>query len=241
MPTTVVTTHRGTASSPPHEEPQPAHTGVSCESDRATSARQGERADHGTNQYGNRSAPRRVSADMTRTWLHSGLRHRRLQIIIGFAVILGVLAASFRVTPFQQAPARSATHTVTPSMITINQNLGETFAPAPPSADPALTAQQAWQQYAEHLGSTVTAIPPDAAAHLGLYTEPAGPADAPGAAGLPVSNGTAYLALNQLAYGYSWHSCPISAGVASLPTNPCTEWLFLNANTGRQIVETWQM
>jgi hypothetical protein len=166
---------------------------------------------------------------------------KRTRIIIGFAIFLGVLAAGLLVTRLQQASARAGTHAVAPAAITINQNLGETFAPAPPSATAALTAQQAWQQYAEHSGSTVTAIPTDVTAQFGLYTQPAGPADAPGATGLPVSNGRAYIALNQLAYGYSWRSCPVSAGVAPLPANPCTAWLFLDANTGQQIVQTWQM
>jgi hypothetical protein len=64
-----------------------------------------------------------------------------------------------------------------------------------------------------------------------LFTLPTGP------------DGTGpYTAHNELAYGYSWLSCPHSTNprVKKLPPNPCREWNFLNANTGRQIVETWQ-
>lgn len=166
---------------------------------------------------------------------------KRARIITGTAVVLCVLAASLLSNRPQQAPAQAAIHTVAPATITINANLAETFTPAPPSATPALTAEQAWQHYAGHLGSTITTTPPGITAQLGFYTQPAGPADAPGASSLPTSNGTAYTALHQLAYGYSWHSCPVSAGVAPLPPNPCTAWLFLDANTGQQIIQTWQM
>jgi hypothetical protein len=162
------------------------------------------------------------------------------RIIIGVAAIFGVLTVSLLVNRLQQAPAHAATNAVTPATITINPSLGEIFAPAPPAAAPALTADQAWQHYATQLNSTITAIPSDVTVQLGLYTQPAGPADSPGAAGLPTSNGTAYVALNQLAYGYSWHSCPPSQGMAPLPASPCTEWLFLDASTGQQIVQTWQ-
>jgi hypothetical protein len=151
-----------------------------------------------------------------------------------------------------------AARSVVPATVKINTSIRETFAPAPPSAAPALTAQQAWRHYAEQAGSSVTAVPAFVTAQLGLFTLEASPADDPESAGLPTSDGKAYTALNKLSYGYSWHSCPPLMGgpslaprvrgssspdvrgSATLPPNPCVAWLFLNANTGRMIVQTWQ-
>jgi hypothetical protein len=72
-------------------------------------------------------------------------------------------------------------------------------------------------------GSSGTTIPSNVTVQLGLLTLPAGPANAD-TSGLVTSNGTAYTALNELAYGYSWHSCPMSTlPNATLPPNPCIE------------------
>jgi len=168
-------------------------------------------------------------------------KDHRTRIIIGTALVLGVLAAGFLANRPQQAPAWAATTAAMHPTVTINAKLGETFAPAPPSAAPALTAQQAWLRYARHVGSDRTTMPSGVTARLGLYTQPAGPANLPGTGSLPKSHGEAYIALNKLAYGYSSHSCPVPQGFAPLPPNPCIEWLFLDANTGQMIIETWQM
>ncbi len=70
---------------------------------------------------------------------------------------------------------------------------------------------------------------------LGLLTLPLGPSGPNGA--------EAYTAHDELAYGFSWHRYPVSANprVTKLPPNPCREWNFLDANTARQIDETWQL
>jgi len=69
---------------------------------------------------------------------------------------------------------------------------------------------------------------------IGLLTLPIGPSGPNGS--------EIYTVHNQLVYGYSWHQCPASRNpkVKKLPPNPCIEWLFLNANTGYQIDETFQ-
>jgi hypothetical protein len=187
------------------------------------------------------------------------MRRKRIRVTVGavMTVALAVLVSGFFLARPHPVSARAAT---VPAKITISSGIGETFAPAPLSAAPALTAQQAWQRYAKHLGSSRTTIPSSVTARLGLFTLEASPADDPASARLPKSGGKAYIALNELAYGYSWHSCPVfSPGPASarqgapasasrgaralapMPHTPCIAWLFLNARTGRQIVQTWQM
>jgi hypothetical protein len=97
-----------------------------------------------------------------------------------------------------------------------------------------LTPQQAWAKYERLEGWKVTIIPTRVKVHIGLLTLPVGRSH----------KGTMlYTAKNELAYGYSVHSCPKSRNpkVRSLPANPCVAWTFLDANTGRQIDSTWQM
>jgi hypothetical protein len=134
--------------------------------------------------------------------------------------------------------------------VTIDPQIGM-FAPAPSGVSPKLTALQAFKRY-ERVGEVrqVPSVPANVTAKLGLLTVPVGPADAPGASKLTKENGIAYTALNQLAYGYSWHRCPAfsepASSVAPSPTasstaNPCIEWNFVDANTGKQIIETFQV
>jgi hypothetical protein len=164
---------------------------------------------------------------------------RRKRVIIG-AVVLAALAAGVIVARFQETPAKATTATPGTATITIDPSVGETFAPPPPSAQPGVTAQAAWAQYAALNGSNVTTIPASVTVQLGLLTLPTGPAGAPGTSDLPTSNGESYTALNQLVYGYSWHQCPASTLTPPPANNPCIEWLFLDASTGQQIDQTWQ-
>ncbi len=116
---------------------------------------------------------------------------------------------------------------------------GAKFTPAPPSAKPTLTARQAWASYTKvNTSYRNAAIPRNVSVHLGLLTLPIGPAGPGGT--------EKYLAHNLFVYGYSWHRCPEiptapGSGPVSVPPNPCIEWNFLNAKTGHQIVQTWQI
>lgn len=118
------------------------------------------------------------------------------------------------------------------STIVIDPQIGETFAPPTAGITPALTAEQAWATYAEKTGQDPT-ISGSVTVHLGVLTLPIKPAGA---------TPTEYTANNELAYGYSWHSCPQSRNPqdTTLPSNPCIQWNFLDANTGQQIDDTWQ-
>jgi hypothetical protein len=111
---------------------------------------------------------------------------------------------------------------------------------------PPLTARHVWAQFIQSstMGSGGTAIPSTVTAQLGLFTMPVGlSSECMGTecSNLTVQNGTAYKALNQLAYGYSWTStCASSNPLSTVPPAPCTEWMFFDANTGDMIVWMWQ-
>ena len=122
----------------------------------------------------------------------------------------------------------------TPVSATITVNSLDTFAPPPADAAPAMTAQQAWAQWENNAGNSNTSIPSDTTVQLGLLSVLAGPdCGAECENGNIAQDGMVYSALNQLAYGYSWSTC--SAG-STLPASQCTEWIFLDANTGQMII-----
>jgi len=179
-------------------------------------------------------------------------RRRRTLVYAGAAVIglvVGGIAAKVALSSAHAGTASRAhggTASLAPAPIVIDPSVGDTFAPAPAGAAPALTAAQAWAQYARVNGDSAT-IPAGLSAHLGLVSVPVGPAnpDDLDQAGLATSNGTAYSALNELAYGYSspTGSCPMSRN----PLNPgpvgksCIAWTFVDANTGQLIEATSQI
>ena len=165
---------------------------------------------------------------------------RRKWVIIG-VVVLGVLITGIFLARLQKTPARAATVNTLTTTVTIDASVGETFAPAPSSPAPGMSAQDAWASWARLNGSSATTIPSDVTVQLGLLTLPVGPAGAEGTGGLATYNGEAYTAYNELAYGYSWRSCPASTlPIPVSASNPCIEWLFLDANSGQQIDDTWQ-
>jgi hypothetical protein len=179
-------------------------------------------------------------------------RTRSLVIIgaIGLAALAGGLLASQtgggRAENSQPAHSHRAAG-VGQTTITIDPHLGETFAPLPAnaaSAAPALTAQQAWAQFmSSTTGSGGTAIPSNVTAQLGLLTLPVGPDCGATCSGDIVQHGIAYRSLNQLAYGYSspGGTCGGSNPVNPAPPVPCTEWIFIDANSGHMIDWTEQL
>ena len=84
-------------------------------------------------------------------------------------------------------------------------------------------------------------IPPGVTVRLGLLTIRAGLTN-PHTGHVVTKDGIAYAALNELAWGYSWHWCPMSRNPLrpGRVRGPCTRWNFLDANTGREIDEDWQ-
>jgi hypothetical protein len=146
---------------------------------------------------------------------------RAKQVVIG-ATCLGVLVAAFLAWRGQVSVHASPVAGPVETTITIDASVGEVFAPPPTPAQPALTAGEAWLHYAKLNGSLVSSMPSMIDAQLGLLSLPP-------------------TAENELAYGYSWDSCPVSTVDGSaLVGTPCIEWLFLDADSGRQIDDTWQ-
>jgi hypothetical protein len=163
---------------------------------------------------------------------------QRRNIALALVVVAMVAAGLYFGVSAGQRPFRSAQLTAT---LTIDPNIGETFAPAGPGAAPKLTAQQAFAMQRRRNGRSVIPIPSGVTVKLGLLTILAGPTN-PHTGHVVTKDGIAYAALNELAWGYSWHWCPMSRNPfrPGRVQGPCTRWNFLNANTGREIDENWQ-
>jgi hypothetical protein len=138
---------------------------------------------------------------------------RRNMVIIGVAGLAMLGAGLFHGIRTSQGPARLATMATT---ITIDPNIGETFAPAPADAAPKLTALQAFAQQRRLRGRSVIPIPSGVTVKLGLLTILAGPTN-PHTGKVVTKDGIAYAALNELAWGYSWHWCPMSRKPSGRP------------------------
>jgi hypothetical protein len=165
------------------------------------------------------------------------LRPRRL---VYLCAAVALLVAGFFIARAAFVPARAVIASAVSTTIVVDTANGATLGPPPANVSPALTAEQAWADCGNACGTT---IPPGYTAQLGLLTEPAGPASAPGTANEQKVNGVAYVVLNELAYGYSATvSCPPSTNpfVTNSPGASCTDWVFVDANTGQFIFETWQ-
>jgi hypothetical protein len=157
-------------------------------------------------------------------------RNIALALIVAAGLYFGVSAG--------QHPFRPAQLTAT---VTIDPNIGETFAPAAPDAARKLTAQQAFALQRRRNGRPVIPIPSGVTVKLGLLTILAGPTN-PHTGHVVTKDGIAYAALDELAWGYGWHWCPMSRNPfrPGRVHGPCTRWNFLNANTGREIDENSQ-
>jgi hypothetical protein len=172
------------------------------------------------------------------------IQKRRTGITIGIAFFAIVIVVALIATRAGQPPARAVTAPSVTATIVVNPVLGDTFAPPPPNATPTLTAGQAWADFAQLNNFSNTAIPSGVTVQLGLVTVPVGPAGAPGTSGEATANGQAYVALNELAYGYSSPSlcpAPTNPNATTSPGTSCIAWDFLDAQTGQQIVSTWQV
>jgi hypothetical protein len=173
------------------------------------------------------------------------LRRRRRIYYLGAVIVL--LTTGFFIVRHAVVSAHAVTASPVADTIVVNAASGATFAPAPTGASPALTAEQAWADYVKVAGGSAN-IPSGVNIQLGLVTWPSGSADAPGASGETIVNGVAYVALNELAYGYSEPSpcrptfleAPGQPSAASSSSGSCVDWLFVDANSGQQIMETWQ-
>ena len=161
------------------------------------------------------------------------LMSKRRAYIAG-AAAAGILAAGGAILAVSGAQAGTSATAVT-STATI-PGTEEIWAPPPAAAAPALTAGQAWAIFASGAGLS-TAIGSDTSVQLGALTEAVGPYCGTECDMWTTVNGISYRALNELAYGYYWSTCPNGT---SLPVTACENWLFLDANTGKLITGALQ-
>jgi hypothetical protein len=141
---------------------------------------------------------------------------------LGLAVLaVGVLAVWNSVSRARAINAIAVTTT-----IRVN-GTDNTFAPPPSGATPTMTAGQAWALFSRHESNK--AIPPGTKVRLGLLTSLIGPYCGVECDNSIVQNGMAYLAKNQLAYGYSWLAFP-HRHLRRM------NWIFLDASTGQMII-----
>ena len=157
---------------------------------------------------------------------------RRRTIIITGAVVPGLAAAGIALAAAVafRTSGTSGAQPVT-SVIILEPHLpGEVFAPPPTNASPALTALQAAVR-GEGLRPGA-AIPPFVSVRLGLFTLPVGPASSCGndCHGDTFMHGVAYSSYRVLVYGFARSDCPDGSLRAH-----CTQWDFIDANTGKYI------
>lgn len=147
--------------------------------------------------------------------------------LIGFATcVMGYVWTTM--WPGSRASASSNSHT-----FLVNAGSGDEFTSAAPGtalaatlgADHLMTASQA----VKALRAKDPAFsPPDGIAyHLGTLSQS--------------SDDQSAVPPQTPVWALTWHACPLNASGAPLPpTDPCVEWLFLDAATGRMIVAEWQ-
>lgn len=170
----------------------------------------------------------------TMAWLMATFRNKRWAYVAG-AVAGGAAVAGVAVAASGTA---GATHTaVGTRAVTVGTTFtvpgtSEQFAPPPPDAAPALTADQAWADFAGANGWGTT-ITPDMTVRFGSFTDPIGPYCGAECDVWQTVNGISYRALHELAYGYYWSTCPSGS---ALPAVECQNWFFVDANTGKMII-----
>src|SRR5215469_11742055 len=105
----------------------------------------------------------------------------------------------------------------------------ETFAPPPATAMPTMSAREALDAFERRY----VPIPDEVTAQLGLFTLPVGPD-----CGFECEHGNivrgdmVYSSLNKLVWGFSSRVCPAGS---DRPEWQCTQWDFIDANTGEYV------
>lgn len=182
------------------------------------------------------------------------MTYKRLAAVAGAAttVLLSVAACASQPAGTVRMQPAPSTSRIAAGTIEINADTGVTFTPTSGSATaPAMTAAQAYAGFAALNNWASTDIPGYVTVQLGSLTAPVGPAGAPGTRSLATSGGEAYTALNEQTWAFSWKECPpvlppapvpgtTATPVATPAPSSCVAWLYLDANTGKQIEQTWQ-
>lgn len=142
------------------------------------------------------------------------------------ALGIAVLAAGVFAVWTGIARAQAIRAMAVSSTIIVDPGIHETFASPPSDPAPAMTAQEALDAFERKHVS----IPDYVTVQLGLLTLPVGPDCGPECEHNNIVQGDmVYTVLNKLVYGFSRRVCPAAS---HRPDWQCTQWDFIDANTG---------
>lgn len=142
---------------------------------------------------------------------------------------LGSRIAASTVASGRTFPGSAVASTSGAAQVIIDSNLGEVFVPVENPSLALMTADEAFAAQAQRLNSDRLTPPEGDTIQLGRLTMPIGP-------------GQGYTARDQLVWAFRTHQCPASRALnpSAAPNGPCIEWMFLNADTGALIDDTYQ-
>ena len=150
-------------------------------------------------------------------------------LVISGALGLAVLAVSVVAVWTSIDHTKAIRALAVKTAITLDPGIHETFAPPPANAVPAMTPQEAVDAFE---GKHVP-IPDFVTVQLGLFTLPVGPDCGPECEHNNIVRGNmVYSWLNKLVWGFSRRVCPAES---DRPKWQCTQWDFLDANTGEYV------
>jgi hypothetical protein len=158
-------------------------------------------------------------------------KHMRLRgpLVITSALGLAVLAVSLVAVWTSIDRLKDITAMAVKTTITLDPSIHETFAPPPADAVPTMTAREALDAFERRH----VAIPGFVTAQLGLFTLPVGPDCGPECEHNNIVRGDmVYSWLNKLVWGFSSSVCPAGS---DRPEWQCTQWDFIDANTGEYV------
>jgi len=153
-------------------------------------------------------------------------------LVVTSALGLAVLAVSLvavwtSIDRLKDIRALAVKTTIT--LATLQPGLHETFAPPPADAVPTMTAREALDNFERRY----VPIPDDVTVQLGLFTLPVGPDCGPECEYHNIVRGDlVYSWLNKLVWGFSSRVCPAGS---DRPAWQCTQWDFIDANTGEYV------
>ena len=150
-------------------------------------------------------------------------------LVITSALGLAVLAVSLVAVRTSIDRTNAIRALAVKTTIAVDPGIHETFAPPPADAVPAMTAQEAVDAFA---GKHVP-IPDFVTVQLGLFTLPVGPDCGFECEHNNIVRGDmVYSSLNKLVWGFSSRVCPAGS---DRPAWQCTQWDFIDANTGEYV------
>jgi hypothetical protein len=158
-------------------------------------------------------------------------KHVRLRgpLVVTSAVGLAVLAVSVVAVRTSISRVQAIRAMAVETTITLQPGIHETFAPPPAGAVPTMSAREALDVFERRY----VPIPDFVTAQLGLFTLLVGPDCGPECEHNNIVRGDmVYSSLNKLVWGFSSRVCPAGS---DRPAWQCTQWDFIDANTGEYV------